>query len=39
MTSPRDKLLFFESDTAILNENNFPIMYKNFLTKYDNPEP
>ena len=38
MTSPRDKLLF-ELDTSILNENNFPFMYKNFLTKYDTPEP
>ena len=40
MTSPHNKLLLllFESDITILN-NNFPIMYKNFLTKYDNPEP
>jgi len=38
MTSPRDKLLF-ELDTSFLNENNFPFMYKNFLTQYDNPEP
>jgi hypothetical protein len=39
MTSPRDKLLLFELDTTILNENNFPFLHKNFLTKYDNPEP
>jgi hypothetical protein len=39
MTGPREKLLLLESDTIILNENNFSTMYKNFLTKYDNPEP
>jgi hypothetical protein len=39
MASPREKLLLLESDATILNENNFLTMYKNFLTKYDNPEP
>ena len=39
MASPREKLLLLESDTTILNENNFLAMHKNFLTKYDNPEP
>jgi hypothetical protein len=39
MTGPREKLLLLESNTTILNEKNFPIMYKNFITKYDNPEP
>jgi hypothetical protein len=39
MTGPREKLLLLKSDTIILNENNFSTMYKNFITKYDNPEP
>jgi hypothetical protein len=39
MASPREKLLLLESDATILNENNSLTMYKNFLTKYDNPEP
>lgn len=39
MTRDKLLLLLFESDTSILNENNFPFMYKNFLTQYDNPEP
>jgi len=39
MTGSREKLLLLESDTIFFNENNFSTMYKNFLTKYDTPEP
>ena len=38
MTGSREKILL-GSDTIFFNENNFLTMYKNFLTKYDNPEP
>jgi hypothetical protein len=39
MTGPREKLLLLESDTILFNENNISTIYKNFITKYDNPEP
>ena len=39
MTGSREKLLLLESDTIFFNEKNFSTMYKNFITKYDNPEP
>jgi hypothetical protein len=39
MTGSREKFLLLESDIIFFNENNFSTMYKNFITKYDNPEP
>jgi hypothetical protein len=39
MAGSREKFFFLGSDTIFFNENNFLTMYKNFITKYDNPEP
>ena len=39
MTGSREKFLLLESDIIFFNEKNFSTMYKNFITKYDNPEP